>query len=193
MTTRLQLISHASTAATARAAFPGDEPLDPRGLRRAEALAGRVTGTRSSLTGPELRCTQTAKALGLTAMVDPSLRDWDSGRWSGRTLAETEAREPEAVREWLADPAATPHGGESILDLIERVTAWLSGLTSGSIAAITHPAVIRAAVVHAVEAPPARFWHIDVEPLAGVFLSGRAGRWRLRYVSADDRGHHLSE
>ncbi|OOL28057.1 histidine phosphatase, partial [Rhodococcus rhodochrous] len=50
----------------------------------------------------------------------------------------------------------------------------------GRVVAVTHPAVIRAATVHAFGAPAAGFWRIDVRPLAQVRLHGRGGRWSLR-------------
>ncbi|MCO6005409.1 histidine phosphatase family protein [Actinoallomurus purpureus] len=181
MTTRLQLISHARTAAVARAAFPADEPLDERGRHGVIAIDRDISRARV-LCGPESRCVQTAEVLGLIAEVEPLLRDCDFGRWSGRALAEVQADEPGAVQEWLSDPAAAPHGGESVIDVVDRVAAWLGGLTGGSIIAVTHPAVIRATVVHTLGVPPASLRHIDVEPLGGVRLSGRAGHWRLRFA-----------
>ncbi|GHJ93227.1 hypothetical protein SNE510_27460 [Streptomyces sp. NE5-10] len=36
------------------------------------------------------------------------------GRWCGRTLEEVAGAEAEAVSLWLSDPAAAPHGGESL-------------------------------------------------------------------------------
>jgi broad specificity phosphatase PhoE len=44
---------------------------------------------------------------------------------------------------------------------------------------ITHAAVIRAAIVHAIEATPQSFWRIDVAPLSCTRLSGTNGRWNL--------------
>ncbi|WP_433238298.1 histidine phosphatase family protein [Streptosporangium sp. CA-135522] len=178
--TRLLLVCHASTSATARAAFPGDEPLDGRGLRRAGGMAGRF-GPGPAVCAAELRCTQTAAALGLSADPDPGLADCDYGRWRGRTLGEIEAAEPEALAAWLTDPAAAPHGGESITALLGRVAGWLSRRAPGRVVAITHPTVIRAAVVHALGAPAPAFWRVDVAPLARVALTGRDGRWRLSY------------
>ncbi|MBB2913748.1 broad specificity phosphatase PhoE [Streptosporangium becharense] len=177
---RLLLVCHASTAATARAVFPGDEPLDENGLRRAAAAA--PLGARPAVRGPELRCARTAEALGLRAEPDPLLADCDYGRWRGRTLDEVGAAEPEALATWLDDPAAAPHGGEPVTALLGRVSGWLAGLPPGRVVAVTHPAVIRAAVVHAAGAPARAFWRVDVAPLARVTLTGRGGRWRLSYT-----------
>jgi broad specificity phosphatase PhoE len=172
MTTRLTLVCHAATAATRRAAFPGeDEPI----LDEAAKPVARVD---IALTGPEPRCRRTAELLGLNATVDPRLRDCDYRDWIGRTLAELE---PEAVAAWLSDPAAVPHGGESGLALLARVAGWLDQLDApGRIVAVTHPSVIRAALVHAIRATPATFWRIDIAPLSHTVLSGRNRTWTLR-------------
>ncbi|MGW4640561.1 histidine phosphatase family protein [Sphaerisporangium sp. NPDC004334] len=165
-------------------------------------LRGPAARRRTAvLCGPAVRCLQTAAGLGLTAVVDHGLRDRDAGRWAGRTLAEIQAREPEELVAWLTDPAAAPHDGESVLALIERVAAWLhtahgeagggdrggdggggsgGGGGGGRIIAVTHPDVIRAALVHVLGAPPETFWRIDAEPLTSVHLTSHAGRWRLR-------------
>src|SRR5262249_60323506 len=168
MAARLLLICHASTDGVRRSAFPADEALDHRGREKAAALAGRLSPPDHCWTGPELRARQTAQALGLDAQIDLRLRDCDYGTWAGRSLDEVNAEEADAVSQWLADPAAKPHGGESVVDLIDRVAAWLDGLQAmpGRAIAVTHPAVIRSAVVVALEAPPRSFWRIDIGPLS---------------------------
>ncbi|WP_373412884.1 hypothetical protein [Streptomyces sp. NRRL B-24572] len=35
-------------------------------------------------------------------------------------------------------------------------------------------------MVHALAAPDAMVWRLDVRPLTAVHLSGRAGRWNVR-------------
>ena len=179
---RLALICHAATAATRLAAFPADEPVEPKALDGA-TLPARLRKPAQCWTSPALRATQTAQALALTATVEPQLRDCDYGRWAGRTLADIERDESEAMAQWLGDPAAAPHGGESIVALIARVGAWLAGLDelSGQLVAVTHQSVIRAALVHALGAPPATFWRIDVPPLAIVDLRGNGARWSLAF------------
>ncbi len=181
MTARLILICHASTAALRRSAFPADEPLDDRGRARAAALAAELPRVDQTWTSPELRARQTAAALQLNADTLPMLHDCDYGGWSGRTLEELAAQDPGAVATWLNDPAAAPHGGESIVSLMQRVAAWLAGesaLHRQSII-VTHAAIIRAAIVHAIVAAPKSFWRIDIAPLSVTRLSGANGRWNL--------------
>jgi broad specificity phosphatase PhoE len=186
MTMRLKLICHASTAAVRASAFPADEPLDDRGRQKLANLARRPHPADSYLTSPALRAVQTAEALHLPAMVEPMLRDIDYGRWRGRTLDEAHAVEPAAVAEWLRDPGAAPHGGESLLALIKRVAEWLDlqMSTQGKIIAVTHASVIRAATVHAIDAGPESFWRIDVAPLSYAQFSAHSGRWNLTSLAA---------
>ena len=47
------------------------------------------------------------------------------------------------------------------------------------IVAVTHASVIRAAIIHAIEAGPRTFWRIDVAPLSLTRLSGNKGVWTL--------------
>ncbi|WP_239335397.1 histidine phosphatase family protein [Frankia sp. CiP3] len=178
---RLTLISHAPTAATRAARFPSDEGVDAGELRRF-AVAG-VRRADLVLCDTSLRTRQTADALGLAcATADPALRDLDMGDWRGRALAEIPAADLEA---WVGDPAQAPHGGESVAELIGRVGRWLArgARVSGHTIAVTHPAVIRAALVAVLRSPAEVFWRIDVPPLSTTFLHGRAGdAWNLRHA-----------
>jgi broad specificity phosphatase PhoE len=189
MTARLILICHASTDAVRKSSFPADESLDDIGRTDAAALAGRLPHADLYWTSPELRTRQTAEALRLNATVQPLLRDCDYGAWTGCTFDEIHKQRPEDVATWLRDPAAAPHGGESILDLMQRVAAWLAGEQAHHRQSmiVTHATVIRAAIVRAIEAAPESFWRIDIAPLSITRLSGANGRWNL--VSA---GCHLS-
>ena len=179
--TRLTLLAHAPTAATAAAAFPADDPLDGRGRSRLRAAAGgalpRAARVRSA---PDRACRETAGGLGLAPEVDDGLREWDLGRWAGRTLDAVAADEPDAVRAWLADPAAAPHGGEPLTAVLARVRTWLAALPDGHTLAVCGPAVVRAAVVAVLDAPPAGFWRVDVGPLTATDLRGGPRRWTVR-------------
>jgi broad specificity phosphatase PhoE len=181
MTARLILICHASTVAVRKAAFPVDEPLDDQGRAHAAKLAERLPTADRWLTGPELRTRQTADALQLDAEVQPQLRDCDYGRWSGSAFDDVCAREPEATAAWLSDPAAAPHGGESILSVMQRVAGWLVAEQPQHRRSlvVTHATIIRSAIVHAIAAPPQSFWRIDIAPLSITRLSSSNGRWNF--------------
>src|SRR4029077_5505241 len=108
---------HASTSATRLAAFPTDEPVEPKALDGA-TLPARLRKPAQGWTSPARRATQTAQALALNATIAPELRDCDYGRWAGRTLADIERDEGEAMAQWLAHPAGPPHGAEAISELL---------------------------------------------------------------------------
>jgi broad specificity phosphatase PhoE len=181
--TRITLICHGSTIATRRTAFPQDEPLEAVAEAATAALAQRLprpTGGQA-LTSPALRCRQTAELLELSVEVDPGLADWDLGAWAGRTLTDLSTQAPADVQAWITDPGARPHGGEALRSLIERVGSWLDAAEERRprVLAVTHPAVIRSAIVHTLQAPADSFWRIDVSPLGVVEVRGRPGRWSL--------------
>lgn len=179
MPIRLTLVCHAATASTRDVAFPADEPVEARSLARLTAAPWAPRADRA-WTSPALRARQTAAALGLVdAAVEPALRDCDYGRWTGCSYAAIQAGEPDAVAAWLSDPDAAPHGGETLSGVMARTAAWLGAMEGGRIVAVTHAAVIRAALLHALGAPAASFWRIDVAPLTVARLSGNGGRWTL--------------
>jgi broad specificity phosphatase PhoE len=177
---RLTLVSHAMTDAMAGGRFPADEPLNGIGLRQAKK-AGRldIDGATRQLAGPERRARQTAQLLGLHATTEPRLADLDCGQWCGQNLR---AVGPADLETWLTDPARAPHGGESIVDLMERVAGWLESLTgeTSPTVAVTHPAVIRAAILRSLASPPESFWRLDIAPVSRTVLHFRNGRWTLR-------------
>jgi broad specificity phosphatase PhoE len=181
VTTRLKLLCHASTSAVRNSAFPADEPLDSQGLQKLAAVPHRLGHGHRYLTSPALRAVQTAEALGLDATIEAALRDSDYGKWTGLAFDEVQAQEPDAVAEWIGDPASAPHGGESLVALIARVSTWLEAqqAASGITVAVTHASVIRAAIVGALHAEPRSFWHIDIAPLSLTELSANNGRWTL--------------
>ena len=181
MTTRLHLLCSASTSSVRSIAFAADEPLDPRGRESLSRLLGRLPSCDIVICSPALCAAQTAEGLGLDAKTEALLCDCDFGCWAGRTLADVQAQAPDAVTEWLQNPGAAPHGGESFADVMTRVGGWMDSLLAGqrSILAITHATVIRAAIAHVLGAHPQAFRHIDVGPLTRTKLSGGGGRWTL--------------
>jgi broad specificity phosphatase PhoE len=188
---RLLLVRHAPTRATRSAAFPTDESLDERARAAAAAALAHALPRRCAvLSSPALRCRQTAEARGLDPVVVPALAECDFGRWAGATLAALAAEEPDAVDRWLTDPDAAPHAGESLRAFSARVTAWLDAQAGedGDAVAITHAGVVKAAVVHALDAPLDAFWRIDAAPLSVTELHARDGRWTVARVN-----HALAE
>lgn len=187
---RLLLIRHASTEAVRAAAFGSDEPLDRLGRVAAKQLARRLPSRVDEiLVSPSLRARETAQLAGLGATKeDLALAECDFGRWAGRSLEDVAEAEPDAVRAWMTEPDAAPHGGESLTRLLDRVGAWLASQAARdrTAVAVTHGGVVKAAVVGALDATPLAFWRIDVAPLAITELHAHDGRWTVTRVN--DRG-----
>ena len=175
---RLTLVSHAMTDAMAAGRFPTDEPLNAVGHRQVDTSI-ELGVTERAFCGPEKRTRQTAELLGLQASIDTRLADLDCGRWRGDVLGGVRAAD---LAIWLTDPTRAPHGGESVVDLVTRVRGWMDTLTARrtQLVAVTHPSVIRAAILIALDAPPKSFWRIDIAPVSRTVLHFRGHAWTLR-------------
>ena len=175
---RLTLVSHAMTDAMSAGRFPTDEPLNAVGHRQVDASID-LGVTERAYCGPEKRTRQTAELLGLHASIDNRLADLDCGRWRGDVVGGVQSDD---LAIWLTDPTRAPHGGESVVELIERVRGWMDSLTTRRtrLVVVTHPSVIRAAILVALNAPPKSFWRIDIAPVSRTVMHFRGHAWTLR-------------
>ncbi|MFE0013856.1 histidine phosphatase family protein [Mesorhizobium sp. NPDC059054] len=182
MLVRLTMICCGATAASRRGFFPADEPLEDKAFEGIAALAGSLDAADRIWTSPAVRARQTAEALDLQAADTPALSDQDFGAWAGRTFDDVQRAQPEAARGWLVDPGAAPSNGESFHDVAARVAGLFDRLVGqpGHTIAVTHPAVVRAALLHVLKAPLAGFRFIDVEPLSLTDFRSDGTRWVLR-------------
>lgn len=117
------------------------------------------------------------------ASVEPGLRAWDLGAWTGRPWQELD------LGAWRTDPSYDAHGGESLTALLDRVGALLDRwhprtgrVETGRVAAVTHAAVVKAAVVRALGAPAEAMWGLDVAPGSRTELHTTASGWRVTRV-----------
>ncbi|MEV6160879.1 histidine phosphatase family protein [Streptomyces sp. NPDC052052] len=184
MSVRVSLVAAARSSALLAERFDDDRPLDQAGWHEVQIAAHALAPLGAAelrYCSPTPRSRATGDALGYAPLAQPALRDCDMGRWRGHTLADITAREPAAVDAWLADPRSAPHGGEPLLAFISRIGGWLDTRPAfdGAIVAVVEPAVVRAALVYALKAPPSAYWNIDVRPLSTVTLTGAPGRWSL--------------
>ncbi len=176
--TRLTLICHAVTPMQKHGRFPDDESVAMDWQTAALSLAGRYKKGRRLLCGPEARARQTAGLFGTDAVINDALRDGDFGHWKGQDVG---ALNQDELIAWLTDNASAPHGGESVDDVCARVGLWMQSLETqpGHVVAITHPFVIRAAMLYVMQFPISMFYLIDVEPLSATELRFN-DVWRLR-------------
>ncbi|MDX6282858.1 MAG: hypothetical protein QOH03_3929 [Kribbellaceae bacterium] len=190
--TSLTLVAHALTPALRGLVLGGDAAPDPAGVEAARELKIIADEVYA---GPETAALATASALGLSPVVVPALRDREYGDWTGRELEELLEASPGTVATWLERPHTAPPGGESENDVITRVADWLGDLTRAeavdnesrgqadrrTVAAVVHPAVVRAAVLYVLDAPAESLRHVDVRPLSVVRLSAHSGSWSLSF------------
>jgi broad specificity phosphatase PhoE/predicted metal-dependent hydrolase len=154
--TRLLLLRHAESEWNARGRWQGwaDPPLSAEG--RAQALAAgrllRPEGFTSVATSDLQRARMSAEllagALGLSrpVLMDPGLREYDVGEWSGLTRAEIEARWPGALDAWRSGRLTATPGGETRDAFSARITAAVERVgasdSAGQVLVMTHGGVI---------------------------------------------------
>jgi broad specificity phosphatase PhoE len=182
--TRITFLCHPATLQQKAGVFPTDEPLDASSLEQLAVIAWNVPKGALVLTAPERRTRQTAEALKLNATEAPELRECDFGHWRGTDLESLQATDPAGLSGWLSDITAAPHQGESFYNLVTRVSRWLDAQHNvGHVIAVTHASVVRAAIIHALQAPPHEaFQCLEIAPLTLTEIRLSKDRWRVRSV-----------
>lgn len=175
---RLTLICHAITPLQKQGRFSDDESVAMDWQGAALSLAAQYSKNPRLLCGPEARARQTAGLFGAQPVIEDALRDGDFGAWKGQGIGQIDSVQLNA---WLTDSTSAPHGGESVEQICARVAQWLKSLEAqpGHVVAVTHPFIIRAALLNVMQLPMTMFYRIDVEPLAITELRFNSV-WRLR-------------
>lgn len=181
MPARIILLCHGRSTARP-SVFAANEPLAEGEAERVAALVPALDGAAQCLMSPAPAARQTAEALSRASTVDPALADLDLGRWRGCSLAEVESSEPEALANWMTDAAFAGHGGESRAALMRRISSWIDEkhAAGGPMLAVTHAAVIQAAMLVVLGAPATAFRNLDVAPLAALDIRSDGRRWAIR-------------
>ncbi|POF62357.1 phosphoglycerate mutase [Novacetimonas maltaceti] len=115
---------------------------------------------------------------GRTPLPHPALRARCHGAWQGRALRDLPAHE---VAAWITDPAFAPPGGESLRDVLARVTEWLAHCPTDhkGLALVADALVIRALVLATLGAGAGAFAALDIAPCTRTVLTFH-NRWRVR-------------
>jgi probable phosphoglycerate mutase len=149
--TRILAIRHGETAWNVDTRIQGqlDIPLNDTGHWQASRLGQALAGEDiSAIYASDLsRAWQTAeyvaRACGARMHREPGLRERGFGHFEGRTFADIEAASPEDARRWRQrDPHFAPKGGESLVELYQRV------VTAAERLAARHPGQLIALVGH---------------------------------------------
>lgn len=117
--------------------------------RAAALLAG--TRARAIVTSDLRRARDTAvilaETLGLPVQRDPALREQNLGELEGRAFAEGTVQE--TIDELWRNPERRPPGGESILEMYERIHATLDRCAGQDLILVTHGGPVRVATTTA--------------------------------------------
>ena len=133
----IYLARHGQTAYNAEPRFQGQlpVPLDATGRAQAEDLAQRAVpyGFIVLYASPLERALETVRAvgrrIGLEPRLDARLAETDCGDWTGRSMAEVQAAEPELYQRWVdGAPSFRFPGGESFTEQAERVQAAIADI-----------------------------------------------------------------
>jgi probable phosphoglycerate mutase len=149
------------------------------------ACGGRAAVDCAYVSSPLKRALETMELLraGLQLpaqdyAVEGRLIEISFGDWEGLTLAEIEARWPNAVAERERDKwGFTPPGGESYRDVTARVGAWYATVTRDTVVT-AHGGVGRALIAHFNILPHQEAAHADiVHGVVYVFAGGTMAKY----------------
>lgn len=168
-----------------------DHPCDCTDEALFRALAKQLPEDAVWVTSTLLRTIQTADALRAAGATGPEILretafvEQSFGDWQGLKYAELHEKRRDAWhRFWLAPAHEAPPGGESFVDLLDRVTPAIERLTTEhrgrDIVAVTHGGTIRAAIAHALQIPP---------ETALAFSIDNVSLTRLEHVDGPGLGH----
>lgn len=137
------------------------------------------------VSSPLLRARETMELVRRTLGLDPDAYDVDPrlmevsyGKWEGSTLAEIQARDPDALKHRENDKwDFEPPGGESYRDVARRVAEWYSSVTCDTVVA-THGGVVRALMANFDLLPKDDATHADIlHGVVYVFADGTLARY----------------
>ena len=199
---RIVLWRHGRTAWNAERRFQGqtDIELDDEGraqAQRAASLLVHLTPTR--IVSSDLsRALTTAQALAtltdLPIVTDTRLRETFAGEWEGLHRPELLEKFGDAVAQWASDSFARPGGGETRVEVAERMVEAINHYVDelpprGTLVVATHGGSARAAIGALLELPPQNWaclgvlsncaWSILTEN-----STGHGPAWRLQEYNA---------
>lgn len=195
--TKLILVRHGESVANAEGRSQGmlPYPLSPRGRLQAEWVAERLQTEpiRAIYSSDLLRAVQTAeplaRRLGLPIIQDPRIREMQTGRAEGTTVAERFARFPGA-EEWSRKFPRhfSFYGGEDPPEFLARVLPFWDDVGSRhpaeTVAVFSHGWVISSTLAHLAGGDWDHFAHLNT---AFSILEGAPGNWRITAIN--DHAH----
>lgn len=166
-TRRIVVWRHGRTEWNATQRFQGqtDITLDEVGISQARAAAASLAALNPNqiIASDLVRARATAEALsvltGIPVQTDADLRETFAGSWQGLTRSELIAKYGDELAQWSAGADVRPGGGETRLEVAERmvaaITRSLADLGPGqTLVVATHGGAARAAIGALIGLPP---------------------------------------
>lgn len=195
--TKIILVRHGHVEGIASERFRGrlDLLLTATGRRQAELTAKRIVSVwqpAAIYTSPMRRCIATGMAIGLPfgleVQPDARMNDIDYGQWQGLTPEDARSSWPKDVETWYCAPhLANIPGGETVQAVLARVACALHEILSrhpiDTVVLVGHESVNRVILLHALDLPLSRYWHVTQDPCALSELDFINGAFTVRTVN----------
>jgi broad specificity phosphatase PhoE len=160
----------------------GEDPtLSELGFTEAHLAAGAISRLLAQFELPplvsithstQLRTSQTAKVIAdlleVPLSADARLREIGFGNWEGISMEQVDAQFPNEVANWRGSMTGSPSGGESVVDLENRVLSCLDELIADnagkSVAIVSHMMPSRVIAKRALGASNSLHWSLQFNP-----------------------------
>ena len=199
--TTVILLRHGVTRFTIDKRFSGSGAREDPGLtdegwaqaERAAVLIKADGGVDAVLASPLRRTQETAEAvattLGMPVETVADFRECAFGDWDGLTFEEVMVRWPGKLEEWLGSVDKRPPGGESLVDVQQRVEAELATVIDAhrgrTVLVVSHVTPIKLVVRYALDMPLPSINRMQLAPASLTTLSFYgSGASTLRQFSA---------
>ncbi len=114
------------------------------------------------------------RRLGLRVDTDDRLREMEFGQWEGLTPGQVEERWPGDFARWFGEGTFAPPGGESYVQVGQRVAGAVDALraagTGRTVVVAGHAAMIRTVVGRALAMPPTTWSAMRIPPCSLTIL-----------------------
>ena len=152
-----------------------DPPLNAEGIVQAQAAANLIKAHHPIdviYASPSSRTRMTASEIAQDAKVpiieEQDLRERHFGTWDGLYFKEIAQNHPYEYQLWRQDPVHyTPEGGETISELLQRVTSALGEMIQNNlgktILVVSHVGPIRVCLTDAMKIPTAFYRQLRID------------------------------
>lgn len=198
MSGEIVLVRHGRTALNASGRLQGrvDEPLDEVGREQAERVAARLRPLLVEndlvISSPLVRARTTAETLGRSIDVDERWIEMSYGVYDGVKQSDVAV---DVWSTWRGDPHFAPEGGESLIEVTERVHRACDDLREQAldrrIVVVSHVSPIKAAIAWALGTDPSSSWrmHLDTAAITRISVTPRG----VALISFNETYHLTSD